>query len=90
MSFLYRFATAALVRWFSGLKWTDFMRIVGMVEEAAEKWKKPPTLTEAEKAAINQERAGFVITFIRRVFPGIPTGAVNFLNELAVMFSRRS
>ena len=79
-----------ILRVFTSLKWSDFLRVVDMVALAAEHWQKAEGMSPAEKEEINQRRAGQVRDFITTHFPGVTGSRINLALELALAWLKRT
>ncbi len=79
-----RFFLTRVLAWFASISWKDFMRVVTVAEFAADAWRKSNEMTEAQKQAVNQTRAGHVRDWILDNLEWLNGSKLNLVLELAV------
>ncbi len=84
-----RFFLTRVLSWIGKISWTEFLQIVSSASNAASLFPKADNLSDADKAAVNVNRAAHVSNVISRVWKTLPTWAVNLVRELAVAWFNR-
>lgn len=81
---------SAVVKWLSGLKWSDFARVISAVEFASNFWIKHPQLTEEEEKKVNLSRLMYVKDWAAKNIPFLSGWKLNVIIELAVAYFNKT
>ena len=79
-----KFFLTRVIVWAASINWSQFLKILPIIKDAAKQFPKVAPLTKQENAFINAQRAVFAAEGISRTL-GIGDGwQVNLLRELAL------
>jgi len=73
-----------VIKWASSINWSQFLKILPIIRDAAVQFPKTPGLTKQENAFINAQRAVFAAEGISRTLGIGDRWQVNLLRELAL------